>query len=111
MLEFQDGSKHREVAGSLRYDADAVLFQAYGNKKHNRTIRYADITRAQFVSGEAPDGVATVLMPLAASATGHRKYLTIHTNDGTYTLLQLAPSTHMVALIELERRAKITIQR
>ena len=112
-LEFQDGSRHREVGGVLRYEREAIVFKAYGllQDKHSRTIRYDEIASAQFMASEAPNGVAAAVLPLAAIATGHRKYLTITTKDGHYTILQLSPATHLIALIELERRAHITIAR
>lgn len=110
-LQVQQGDKKKQIDSSLRYEPEALVIQPDDAKAADsaRTLKYADITSAEYTFGKSPRVTAALLVsPLFLFNSSKSHWLTVKTADD-YALLRLDKSNYKLVLAELEKRAHITV--
>ena len=110
-LQVQQGDKREEIDASVRYEPAALIIQPNDKKlsRSARTLKYTDITGAEYSFGKSPRVAAALLVsPLFLFNSSKSHWLTIKTGDD-YALLRLDKKNYKLVIAELEKHAHIAV--
>jgi len=110
-LQIQQGDKQKEIDSVLRYEPQALVVRPNGQKEFEaaRTLRYSDVTSAEYTFGKSPRIAAALLVsPLFLFNSSKSHWLTIKTGDD-YALLRLDKSNYKLVIAELEKRTHVVV--
>jgi hypothetical protein len=110
-LQIQQGDKHKEIDSVLRYEPEALIIRPDDKKQAEagRTLKYSDVTSAEYTFGKSPRVTAALLVsPMFLFNSSKSHWLTVKTADD-YALLRLDKSNYKLVIAELEKRTHITV--
>ncbi len=110
----QQGDKTADIDARLQYDSDALVIAKSNSTAKNplilKTLKYSDISGAEYTFGKSPRVAAALLVsPLFLFNSSKSHWLTVKTG-GDYALLRLDKSNYKLVLAELEKRSGVKVE-
>jgi hypothetical protein len=110
----QQGDKTADIDARLQYGSDALVIAKSNSTPQKpailKTLKYSDITGAEYTFGKSPRVSAAVFVsPFFLMNSSKSHWLTVKA-AGDYALLRLDKSNYKLVLAELEKRSGVKVE-